>query len=274
MNLLKRCISGAIMIVLAGGALWLGGWFLAAVAGVVSVLMMLDVSSALRAGGYPVSRPVLISAAALLFPAIWFFDLPGYLLVTGLALLAITLLTVLKKEPDFKGVLGGFFALIYPLFYAFMVLSLALADCKNGTVLGKEIILETVAIACVADAFAYLGGSLLGKRKFCPAISPKKTVAGFLAALIGGGVAGVLLSFWNFGALPHDMLLWAPVGVLCGAVGQLGDLLASMLKRHCGIKDYGQYIPGHGGMMDRMDSIGACLIVVVLCMHRFVQRVL
>ena len=106
------------------------------------------------------------------------------------------------------------------------------------------------------DTCAYFIGSRWGKRKLCPAVSPKKTVEGAVAGLAGSvawatALAGVFSAFMPIPPLWHFPLL----GLLGGIAGQMGDLFASLVKRHCGIKDFSNIIPGHGGMMDRLDSV-------------------
>lgn len=104
-----------------------------------------------------------------------------------------------------------------------------------------------------------------GKRKLCPEISPHKTVEGsygsFLAGLLGGFVCFLLQFIWGLHLPILPMLL---VGIICGGVGQIGDLFASVIKRWAGEKDYGNIFPGHGGVIDRLDSVLMCA-PVVLC---------
>ena len=103
-----------------------------------------------------------------------------------------------------------------------------------------------------ADIFAYFTGKLLGSRPLCPSISPKKTIEGSV-----GGVLGSLLLCGLFGYffLSDGFVDCLIIGVLGGVVSQLGDLSASVMKRRIGIKDWGTLIPGHGGVLDRVDSI-------------------
>lgn len=108
----------------------------------------------------------------------------------------------------------------------------------------------------LADTSAYYAGKNFGKRKLCPEVSPKKTVegsiGGFLGSAIGCGVFGIIVSsFVPEVAIIHYFL----IGALCGVMGQFGDLVASSVKRYVGIKDYSNLIPGHGGILDRFDSI-------------------
>jgi phosphatidate cytidylyltransferase len=109
--------------------------------------------------------------------------------------------------------------------------------------------------AFCTDIFAYFGGYFLGKHKLCPVISPKKTIEGSVCGILGSVVFCVL--FGKFFPLSIGLELWeyAVIGVAGGIVSQFGDLTASIFKRKIGIKDYGTLIPGHGGIMDRFDSV-------------------
>ncbi len=102
------------------------------------------------------------------------------------------------------------------------------------------------------DIMAYFSGYLFGKHKLCPKISPKKTIEGSI-----GGTLGSIALCAGFGALlvPDLMIHCAIIGLLGGIVSQFGDLTASVFKRKMGIKDYGNLIPGHGGILDRFDSV-------------------
>jgi phosphatidate cytidylyltransferase len=108
----------------------------------------------------------------------------------------------------------------------------------------------------VSDSAAYYIGSRYGKHKMTPRLSPKKSWEGYIASIIGGGLAGMLIGFilnsvgWLNVALLHSLV----IGLLMGAIPTLGDLGESMIKRQAGIKDSGGLIPGHGGAFDRIDS--------------------
>lgn len=119
---------------------------------------------------------------------------------------------------------------------------------------GSRLILLVFIIAWFADTFAYYIGRKFGKRKLCPDVSPKKTVAGFIGGIIGSSI-GVLL--WAYFIVKIDSAWYELVmfGMVSGIISQIGDLVASLLKRFIGAKDYGNIIPGHGGILDRFDSI-------------------
>jgi phosphatidate cytidylyltransferase len=110
-----------------------------------------------------------------------------------------------------------------------------------------------LCFAWLADTGGYFFGRFLGKRKLYEAISPKKTRAGFVGALVGAGLSAVIAKFWFLPEinLVHGVLL----GVVSGAAGQCGDLVESLLKRSTGIKDSGTLVPGHGGILDRIDAL-------------------
>ena len=115
-----------------------------------------------------------------------------------------------------------------------------------------------------SDTFAYFGGTFLGKHKLCPTISPKKTVEGAVFALIGGIAFGVVMIFlqksWGADVSPVVLL---SLGLGCGILSQFGDLFASTLKRWAGVKDFSSIFPGHGGIIDRIDSILFCSPLVL-----------
>lgn len=124
---------------------------------------------------------------------------------------------------------------------------------------GVVYILLSLCGAWIADTAAYFTGTFLGKHKLCPDISPKKTVEGFVGGLLFDGLFFVIFNFVY-------ITFWAKecgvnyissffLGVICAALGTVGDLSASLIKRQCGIKDYGKIMPGHGGFMDRFDSV-------------------
>ena len=122
--------------------------------------------------------------------------------------------------------------------------------------------------AWVTDTMAYFTGRLFGKHKLCPTISPKKTIEGSI-----GGTVFCALAFALYGFIVHKITGVTanyPMLIICGlllsGVSQIGDLAASLIKREHGVKDYGKIMPGHGGVMDRFDSILAVApILLVLC---------
>ena len=134
---------------------------------------------------------------------------------------------------------------------------------------GKYLYLLVFIGAWVTDTFAYFTGMLLGKHKLIPDVSPKKTVEGSIGGTLFCAVAfvvfGIIMNTW-FGT-DANFLLLAIGGVFIAVIAQIGDLIMSVIKRHYGIKDYGKIFPGHGGMLDRFDSVLiASLGLAVMCM--------
>ena len=121
---------------------------------------------------------------------------------------------------------------------------------------GKYLVWLIFIGSWVSDTLAYYSGKYLGKKKLCPEVSPNKTIAGsiggLLGATIGCGIFGIVLGKYITGV---EVIHYFLIGALCGIMGQFGDLVASSIKRNVGLKDYGNLIPGHGGILDRFDSI-------------------
>lgn len=125
---------------------------------------------------------------------------------------------------------------------------------------GLFYVVTALSTPWLADAGAYFGGSLFGKRKLCPNISPKKTVEGAVSGVVIGTLLSLLVGviFTEFifqNGESVNYLLLAVYGFVGALVSIIGDLSFSLIKRSCGIKDFGNLIPGHGGMLDRFDSV-------------------
>ncbi len=162
--------------------------------------------------------------------------------------------TVKHKELDIERGLMFFSVCVY-IIAGFTALSAMYAY------FGLYSIVFVLVTAWGTDTFAYFSGMLFGKKKLCPEISPKKTVAGAIGGTVLGTLAGVLV-FWLMENDPAWGLLALPLSI----VSQLGDLTASVIKRKFGVKDYGKIFPGHGGVLDRFDSVIATSIVCAVLM--------
>ena len=139
---------------------------------------------------------------------------------------------------------------------------------------GVYIYLLTFICAWVTDSFAYFSGRFFGKHKLIPSVSPKKTmegaIGGVIFCVIGMLVFGLVIEkFFNpDGLIEANYLVLAISGVFISVVSQIGDLIMSLVKRHYGIKDYGKLFPGHGGILDRFDSVLAVsLILAFICTY-------
>jgi len=125
---------------------------------------------------------------------------------------------------------------------------------------GGHLVVMVLTIAWVGDSAAYFAGRFLGKRKLYPSVSPKKTIAGAVGGVAGAvaAAAGVTYALIHPEGHGMDFLAWYDVAILgvAGAVlGQIGDLVESLLKRSAGVKDSGSLLPGHGGLLDRIDAV-------------------
>ncbi|MEO6602341.1 MAG: phosphatidate cytidylyltransferase [Polyangiaceae bacterium] len=148
-----------------------------------------------------------------------------------------------------------------PLYLGGLLTALALLRRDAGMV-GPHYVFMCLTFAWLADTGGYFFGRFLGKRKLYEAVSPKKTRAGFVGALLGALLGGVLGHFFYLRSIPLSHVV--PLALLAGALGQCGDLVESLLKRSTGIKDSGSIVPGHGGMLDRIDALIIVAPVVYL----------
>lgn len=144
----------------------------------------------------------------------------------------------------------GFSLMYIPFLFSFVKLILSMQH-------GRFFIWYVLLGAFASDIFAYLIGTKFGKRKLCPDISPKKTVEGSIAGIIGVVISYTILTIIANRVIGLNInIVVAIVGsVIISIVGQFGDLSASAIKRFCKIKDFGSIMPGHGGILDRFDSI-------------------
>ncbi len=125
----------------------------------------------------------------------------------------------------------------------------------------SRLLLAVFILLWATDVTAYLTGSLIGKTKLAPHISPGKTIEGVIGGIVGAGLAGWGLSFWLDYLTPTG---WIVMAGIVSVFGILGDLIQSMVKRHYGAKDSGKLIPGHGGIWDRFDSFFGCISIVTI----------
>jgi phosphatidate cytidylyltransferase len=150
-----------------------------------------------------------------------------------------------------------------PFYIGGLLAALALVRRDAGAV-GPEYVFMCLTFAWLADTGGYFFGRFLGKRKLYEAVSPKKTRAGFVGALLGAELGALLAHFAYLPSIPLGHAL--ALGLVAGAFGQFGDLVESLLKRSTGIKDSGSIVPGHGGMLDRIDA----LIIVAPIVYLYV----
>ncbi len=249
----KRIVTAIFIVVYIGLMIYFGGWFYNLSILVFAFIGMNEIYNAFRKGGY---HPV--TTIGYLFILIFYYflkteqDLGGILTVI---LATITSLSIPIFDHEISPVDAALTILsfIYP-----GIISLCLIFLKsNCEIYGNYLIVLTFLTTWASDTFAYFIGSMLGKNKLSPSISPKKTVEGSIGGLIGSTITGFIIGLFYKNYFNIDLALfhYVIIGLLTGIFGQLGDLTASCIKRDCGIKDFGKILPGHGGIMDRFDSV-------------------
>ena len=148
-------------------------------------------------------------------------------------------------------VMNAYFALIYaPVMLSFVFLTRQLED-------GIYLVWMIFISSWISDTFAYLTGVMIGRHKLAPVLSPKKSIEGSVGGIVGAALFGALFGAYLDSTLGQEqyVMILAVVGGVGSIISQVGDLAASAVKRNHEIKDYGKLIPGHGGIMDRFDSV-------------------
>jgi phosphatidate cytidylyltransferase len=219
-------------------------------AGIVALAMVLGVRemvSALKRAEINLSFPALFVASIGMASAAWFGGVNGLAVATAIALPSLLALLLPKGPENFIRSASAYaLTLIYiPFLAGFLIL---LARPQNGF---ERMMTFVVLIAC-NDTFAYFTGLAFGKHTMAPKISPKKTWEGFIGSLIFTTIAGAFAFHY---ILDAQMWLGAIAGLLVVITGTSGDLIESAIKRDLAIKDMGDLLPGHGGVLDRIDSI-------------------
>ncbi len=193
-------------------------------------------------------------------------------LALGIALLAIIYTFAIAVFDNKNTSVTDAGLIVVSCFYIIAAFA-AIVYIRDYIHLGKYIYLLTFICAWTTDIFAYFTGRFLGRHKLIPSVSPKKTVEGAV-----GGVVFCVIAMLVFGLVidkffsPEETnavyLVLAVSGVFISVVSQIGDLIMSLIKRHYGIKDYGKLLPGHGGILDRFDSvIAVSIILAFICTY-------
>lgn len=200
-----------------------------------------------------ISRLVGVVFALATSATFWFFSDNALALLALFAALPIAaLLLALARLGDIQTAALRISATAFgPLWIGLLTL-LALLRRDQGDA-GPGYVVMTLMFAWLADTGGYFAGRFFGKHKLYEAVSPKKTVEGFAGALTGALTGALLAHFWYLPTIP--LLHALGLALLAGALGQLGDLGESLIKRSTGVKDSGGIVPGHGGLLDRVDAL-------------------
>lgn len=266
--MLTRIISGAVLILVVGGMLVLGNFYPVCLAAFIALIAAVGCYEMLNNTG--IVKKKVATLGAVVYSLFSVFAHLGYTqkLWSGLDSRFFTVLfavfvafVALKYHKDF-GMPSIAAALSFPIVISYAFSSIAsLYFAENGVFY----LLLLLNFSSVCDTGAYFTGVLLGKHKLCPEISPKKTVEGAVGGIVWSLICSAILCFAF--AKTHIMIYMLIATVPFCIVGMCGDLFASVIKRSVDLKDYGRLIPGHGGILDRFDSI--LLIAPVLSL--FVQ---
>lgn len=289
--MLKRTVTAISLIALLCGVLaasyFVDRAFIDIFIWLLLAIALREMYFCFQSAGYRVMRLPLAFYMLTAYPVTYVLQefVGGYAGYAGIAvclaasaIFALVQFTFSNPERmQLKDLLATLFVLVYPAFF------ISLAWMLTAKYVAVYSVLFAVFLPVGADTFAYWFGSMIGGKKLCPSISPKKTVAGFVGGIIGGmTVAAVFYLVFEYAAAlpaaPADGLVYVPftdavwksvlvylaIGFVGALAGQLGDLAASRIKRALGVKDFGRIFPGHGGVMDRFDSITAGITVLTV----------
>jgi len=264
MEMKTRLITAGVAAAIAIGLIILGSFFS------IVVTIALSVVSAILCGEFLSAKKLNKDMKLFIFCLVFAFLIPMlsytsakyiplFLFVFGICVLAV----IFHKKVQMSDV---FFAL-----FGVTVITVSLSAMNilvwSDTQHAAFWIVFCLAIPWLADSAAYFAGSYFGKHKLCPEISPHKTVEGAVAGIIAGTLSSLLVGF-VFKLIYGDVTIYYGVLVLIGFINSIvsifGDLIFSVMKRSCHIKDFGSIMPGHGGLLDRFDSVLFCIPVVYI----------
>jgi phosphatidate cytidylyltransferase len=245
----ERTISSIIIVICALASILPGGIVLATVLFIISIIGFLELTKACKVRKDKAINPLEIMGIviiAIYYVVIYFTqDITYMTMIIIMALIAVMFVYVFGF-PRFHAnqVMDTYFALVYcPVMLSFIFLTRQL---ENGIYLVWMIFISS----WISDTCAYAVGVMVGKHKLAPVLSPKKSIEGSIGGIVGAAIVGGI-----FGIYLDMPFILAIVGGVGSVISQVGDLAASAIKRNQDIKDYGKLIPGHGGIMDRFDSV-------------------
>ena len=271
--MLKRTITGVLLAAVALVCIWLQGYFAIAALTIVSLLCMHEMLDSLKKSGrHPVEWVDYLSVLGTTVAQCLVLHGNGGMLeslaasqmVLAMAAMIAFIAVVARGKVDLERVFSSLVPMLYPGMFCSLLYAFVCIQGKMLTIIGLVL---CVFVSNLGDAGALLAGVRFGKHKLSPEISPKKTWEGAVGGLIVAVLSATLLPYLFQGVMqliPYTRSMVQPLpewwkfaimGVFAGVVGQFGDLAASMVKRECGVKDFGSIFPGHGGMLDRLDGV-------------------
>jgi phosphatidate cytidylyltransferase len=259
-NLVLRIGVSAVVIPLAVGAIWLGGWPLAAALAALGVLGTREVYDLARRQGIDaLDRTGWVAAAAL--PPLVYWGRSPALYLAALWLMAVLVVALRRRGPS-RRPLPAVAVTLFGVAYASGLLAFLIAIRHGINAPGRPfaylcLTLFPLVITWIGDTCAMAVGLRVGGPKLAPVLSPHKTRSGAVGGWVGSVVAAVLLGVLVLNRNGWNFAVWqlVTVGGVVGVVAQVGDIAESLLKREAGVKDSSLLIPGHGGVLDRLDSL-------------------
>lgn len=247
-----RLRSGIILLAIMITAMILGGYVLLGLTFAVSLIGMFElykVYSMEKTGAAIISYLTAVAIYVFIL-----FDMTDYriLVVLGQVLILMVWYVIRYPKYDFKQIAIAFIGVFY---VAIMISYIYHLRCLEGGAYSVWLIFIS---SWGSDTCAYLTGMSIGKHKLAPVLSPKKSVEGCIGGVIGAALIGFIYALIFQSKIPgsfNPIIVYPIVGGVCSVISQIGDLAASGIKRQNNIKDYGTLIPGHGGILDRFDSV-------------------
>lgn len=255
--MVTRCISGVILVVIALITILSGGYVLAATLLAISGIAFYELAKVCRIHGekgFNVLEIVSYIAIVFLYVLTVKTSDDMFILLWAILFFLAILGVYVFAFPKFHAqqIMATYFCVLYaPLMFSFIYRI-------RMTEYGIYLVWMVFVASWISDTFAYFTGMLLGKHKLAPVLSPKKSIEGSIGGIAGSALAGALFGYLfstKVGQEVNLVVVCAVLGALGSVISQIGDLAASGIKRNYEIKDYGKLIPGHGGIMDRFDSV-------------------
>ena len=253
-SFLKRLISGAVLLFFLIIVLFFGGDILFYSTCLLSIVGLVEIHQVFK-----ISKVLLYISCIFTFfyyIVIYQYKTDGILLVL-IALVLLLLIFYVFNYPKYN--IKDISLTLFSILYVSMMFSFVYLIREQRGEYGKYLVWLIFISSWGCDTCAYCVGMLLGNHKLSPVLSPKKTIEGSLGGVVGSIILGIIYTYLMINRLNEDLqvsLIRVSIACAVGSVvSQIGDLTASAIKRDYNVKDYGNIIPGHGGILDRFDSV-------------------
>ncbi len=259
-DLHKRLLVAAIGIPLCVGVVYAGGWFFALGLGLLSAIAFWEFAGMFANKERTVFLNVGAGAAAMYPLVVLFYGFAGGTIYGGLLVVSIAVYSI-RRLPPMAGPISATSLTLFGIFYTGALLAFGIL-LREGFKDGHGRLSETlfffypILVTWGVDTGAYFVGRSFGRRRMAPLISPNKTIAGLVGALVVGPACG-LIGLWilPLNGFSPSFGLTLLFGLMIAVTAVLGDLVESAMKRECEVKDASTLLPGHGGVLDRLDSL-------------------